>query len=246
VFEPAKPSQPEPAKAPEPVSVFEPAKASEPRSVFEPAKTPESANAPPFAEPVTSSGFPDPVHTPPESAKPAAETPEPAPSEGPAAPAEVPVPAPVAPPAPAGSPAPAFSDADDDTSPIPVIRADTPPPVSSSPQPSPPLPPLPEAESPGAPAPAAASDRTSPEGVYRPGHAEPPGAHTQEKIEAIKDLYLTAEAIGDEALGQHFEQLSQRQRSLIREFFEKAGLGASRKSKPRNSDSAQDNAPLAG
>jgi hypothetical protein len=120
----------------------------------------------------------------------------------------------------------------------------------------PPLPPLPAVPPPGEPAPAAASDRASADGIYRPGHAEPPGAHTQEKIEEIKDLYLTAEAIGDEALGKHFEQLSQKQRSLIREFFEKAGLGSSRKSKLRNGDSAQDksardksahdNAPLAG
>jgi hypothetical protein len=240
-------------KPAEPVSVFEPAKAAEPRSVFEPAKPPESAkpqesaHAPPFAEPVTSSAFPDPLNAHSEPAKPAAETPEPAPSAAPSVVAKAL--AAKGSPAAASSPAPAFSDADDDTSPIPVIRPDTvlptpPTPAPPSPAPSPPLSPLPAAPPAGAPAPPAASDRTS--GVYHPGHAEPPGAHTQEKIEAIKDLYLTAEAIGDEALGQHFEQLSQRQRSLIREFFEKAGLGSSKKAKQRNGDSAQDNAPLAG
>jgi hypothetical protein len=40
------------------------------------------------------------------------------------------------------------------------------------------------------------------------------------KLDQIKDLYLTAEAIGPEALDKHFEQVSQRQRELIKEFFD--------------------------
>jgi hypothetical protein len=43
------------------------------------------------------------------------------------------------------------------------------------------------------------------------------------KLEQIKDLYLTAEAIGEDALDKHFEQVSQRQRDLIREFFQRSG-----------------------
>lgn len=43
------------------------------------------------------------------------------------------------------------------------------------------------------------------------------------KLEQIKDLYLTAEAIGEDALDKHFDQVSQRQRELIREFFERSG-----------------------
>jgi hypothetical protein len=78
--------------------------------------------------------------------------------------------------------------------------------------------------------------------AYRPAHAEPPPAATQEKIEEIKDLYLTAEAIGEDALGKHFDQLHQRQRSLIREFFEKAGLGSTGTPTPQDSDSAQNGA----
>jgi hypothetical protein len=42
------------------------------------------------------------------------------------------------------------------------------------------------------------------------------------KLHQIKDLYLTAEAIGEDALDKHFEQVSQRQRELIREFFDKS------------------------
>jgi hypothetical protein len=49
-------------------------------------------------------------------------------------------------------------------------------------------------------------------------------AAAQAKLEQLKDLYLTAEAIGDDALGKHFEELSQRQRSLITEYFSHRGL----------------------
>jgi hypothetical protein len=48
-----------------------------------------------------------------------------------------------------------------------------------------------------------------------------PGAASAE-LEQIKDLYLTAEAIGEEALDKHFEQVSQRQRELIKEFFDRS------------------------
>jgi hypothetical protein len=42
------------------------------------------------------------------------------------------------------------------------------------------------------------------------------------KLDQIKDLYLTAEAIGEDALDKHFDQVSQRQRELINEFFERS------------------------
>jgi len=42
------------------------------------------------------------------------------------------------------------------------------------------------------------------------------------KLDQLKDLYLTAEAIGEEALDKHFDQVSQRQRKLINEFFERS------------------------
>jgi hypothetical protein len=42
------------------------------------------------------------------------------------------------------------------------------------------------------------------------------------KLDQLKDLYLTAEAIGEEALDRHFERVSQRQQELIREFFERS------------------------
>jgi hypothetical protein len=55
----------------------------------------------------------------------------------------------------------------------------------------------------------------------RPDRAIPEAASA--KLEQIKDLYLTAEAIGEDALDKHFDQVSQRQRDLIREFFERSG-----------------------
>jgi hypothetical protein len=85
------------------------------------------------------------------------------------------------------------------------------------------------------------------DGDYQPGHAEPPAADTQAKLEQLKDLYLTAEAIGEDALVKHFDELSQMQRSLIREFFEKAGLGpSSSKTKLHGGDSTEDGASLPG
>jgi len=47
--------------------------------------------------------------------------------------------------------------------------------------------------------------------VWSPGTA---------KMDQIKDLYLTAEAIGEDALDKHFELVSDRQRQLIREYFD--------------------------
>ena len=102
-----------------------------------------------------------------------------------------------------------------------------------------------------APEPSQERDRTSGRGsdqddAYQPEHAEPPSADTQQKLEQLKDLYLTAEAIGEDALVKHFDELSQMQRSLISEFFEKAGLGPKGKSALLGDASAQDDASLPG
>jgi Tat protein secretion system quality control protein TatD with DNase activity len=47
-----------------------------------------------------------------------------------------------------------------------------------------------------------------------------------EKLDEIKDLLITAEAIGEVNLDRHFDRVSQRQRELIREFFDKAMPGS--------------------
>ena len=48
---------------------------------------------------------------------------------------------------------------------------------------------------------------------------------TAAKMDQIKDLYLTAEAIGEDALDQHFQLVSERQRQLIREYFDEPVTG---------------------
>ncbi len=59
--------------------------------------------------------------------------------------------------------------------------------------------------------------------VPEDGPPETPSADA--KLDQIKDLYLTAEAIGDEALARHFQQVSERQRQLIREYFDEKVRG---------------------
>ena len=48
---------------------------------------------------------------------------------------------------------------------------------------------------------------------------------TAGKMDQIKDLYLTAEAIGEDALDRHFQLVSERQRKLIREYFDENVAG---------------------
>jgi hypothetical protein len=66
---------------------------------------------------------------------------------------------------------------------------------------------------------------SEPESAVEPDPAESLPAAAAAKLDQIKDLLLTAEAIGEHNLDQHFEQVSQRQRELIREFFDQAMPG---------------------
>ncbi|HXP57521.1 MAG TPA: hypothetical protein VN847_21325, partial [Streptosporangiaceae bacterium] len=60
-----------------------------------------------------------------------------------------------------------------------------------------------------------------------PGSADPQdrGPASEEKLEKIKDLYLTVEAIGDDNVGKHFDELMTRQRELISDYFKETGIG---------------------
>jgi hypothetical protein len=67
--------------------------------------------------------------------------------------------------------------------------------------------------------------------AYQPAGYEPPGAVEDDPIgggtsalDQIKDFYLTAEAIGPENLDRHIEELLERQRQLISDYFKEAGL----------------------
>jgi len=158
------------------------------------------------------------------------------PTEIPAAPPEVPA-------APAEEPAPAAkgsepepdaaalvagqSDGEDyDTSPLPVIRDTDPPPPGIKPfSVWEPVVKKTSSEPETRPGEETGPAENKPEDVGRRAEAEPLSADTEQRLEKIKDLYLTAEAIGEEALVKHFDQVSKMQRSLISEFFEEAGLG---------------------
>jgi len=84
---------------------------------------------------------------------------------------------------------------------------------------------------PAGPAASGAAGDTAPDSA-RP--AEMPGApddqnedtaHAQaRKLEQIKDLYLTAEAIGEANVDKHFDHLLAQQRELISEYFKQSGV----------------------
>jgi ABC-type transporter MlaC component len=42
------------------------------------------------------------------------------------------------------------------------------------------------------------------------------------KLDQLKDLYFTAQVIGEDALGKHFDQVSERQREIIKDFFKQS------------------------
>jgi hypothetical protein len=62
----------------------------------------------------------------------------------------------------------------------------------------------------------------------RPVQAVPGGSAEGKarKLAQIKDLYMTVEAIGDENVDKHFDELLQRQRELISDYFRETGIGA--------------------
>ncbi len=65
-----------------------------------------------------------------------------------------------------------------------------------------------------------------------PGPAGDESTETQErararKLEQLRDLYLTAEAIGEQNLDKHFNELLAQQRQLISEYFGESGAALS-------------------
>ena len=62
---------------------------------------------------------------------------------------------------------------------------------------------------------------------------------SREKLEKIKDLYLTVEAIGDDNVGKHFDELMQRQRELISDYFKETGIGSRRSRAPSRTRAAR-------
>jgi hypothetical protein len=95
---------------------------------------------------------------------------------------------------------------DDDTAPIPVITPDMPKPGPAAPAATAAVP--------------AERIRAPFEPFERRPEPEPELEPEDPKLDQIKDLYLTAEAIGEDALNRHFQQVSDRQRQLIKEYFD--------------------------
>ncbi len=58
------------------------------------------------------------------------------------------------------------------------------------------------------------------------------------KLEQIKDLYLTAEAIGEANVDKHFDQLLAQQRELIGEYFKQSVAGSPAAAAPGSADQA--------
>ena len=77
-----------------------------------------------------------------------------------------------------------------------------------------------------------------PEPEYEP---EDTGEQHARKLEQIKDFYLTAEAIGEDNVGKHFDQLLAQQRELIAEYFKQSGVrNASENMTAADNQDAQD------
>ena len=62
-------------------------------------------------------------------------------------------------------------------------------------------------------------------------HEDTETAHVR-KLEQIKDLYLTAEAIGEANVDKHFDQLLSQQRELISDYFGHSGAARPGRGRP--------------
>jgi hypothetical protein len=77
------------------------------------------------------------------------------------------------------------------------------------------------ADTPGRPS-ATEREQGSPDAAGGDGTQAPEQARAH-KLEQLKDLYLTAEAIGEQNVDKHFDQLLAQQRELISDYFRKSG-----------------------
>ena len=62
------------------------------------------------------------------------------------------------------------------------------------------------------------------------------------KLEQLKDLYLTAEAIGEQNVDKHFDQLLAQQRELISGYFRKSGTAQPGVAGPSDTQAAETDA----
>ena len=83
-------------------------------------------------------------------------------------------------------------------------------------------------------------ERGSPGGAGNDRQEAPEQARAR-KLEQLKDLYLTAEAIGEQNVDKHFDQLLAQQRELISDYFGQSAAGGPRPSEgdPRDGQAAE-------
>jgi hypothetical protein len=65
---------------------------------------------------------------------------------------------------------------------------------------------------------------------------EPPEQARARKLEQLKDLYLTAEAIGEQNVDKHFDQLLAQQRELISDYFKQSAVARPSVAEPGAAD----------
>jgi hypothetical protein len=82
---------------------------------------------------------------------------------------------------------------------------------------------------------AAPADESAPDG----DDPDDPGERHAQKLEQIKDFYLTAEAIGEKNVDKHFDQLLAQQRELISEYFKHSKQGAGSVSADQPAETAE-------
>jgi hypothetical protein len=72
------------------------------------------------------------------------------------------------------------------------------------------------------------------------GTPDEPAHDRADKLEQIKDLYLTAEAIGEANVDKHFDQLLAQQRELISDYFRRPGAAGPEGAQPAGPASPAD------
>jgi hypothetical protein len=75
-------------------------------------------------------------------------------------------------------------------------------------------------------------------GGYGDADSDSGRSASEEKLEQIKDLYMTVEAIGDDNVDKHFDELMRRQRELISEYFKETGIGTGKTGAAQNGNAA--------
>ena len=77
-----------------------------------------------------------------------------------------------------------------------------------------------------------------PPDAARAERQEPPEQARARKLEQLKDLYLTAEAIGEQNVDKHFDQLLAQQRELISDYFRQSPAAQPGVTSPRDGQAA--------